>query len=78
MNSVALHALLVAAPLGTFLLFWALFYSRKGNHPATYTMSERWTHEPILWAATDESVPGGVHRHGNPELSVGGGASGRW
>ena len=40
-----------------------LIFSRKGPHPATYKLSEPWTHEPILWAAVDEVVPGGGH-HG--------------
>ncbi|MCI4675176.1 hypothetical protein K9U37_09865 [Mycolicibacterium litorale] len=53
--------------------------SRKGNHPATYKLSEPWTHEPILWAAIDEVVPGGgPHGHGSDVVSVGGGASGKW
>jgi len=68
----------VGFPLGTFLVLWVLTHARKGSHPATYEMSERWTHKPILWAATDEVVPGGGHGHGDSALSVGGGASGRW
>ena len=56
----------------------ALIFTRKGNHPRTYTLSEPWTHAPILWSATDEVVPGGHHGHGAPEFSVGGGASGKW
>lgn len=68
----------VGIPLGTFLLLWVMTHARKSNHPATYTMSERWTHEPILWAATDETVPDAGHGHGDTALTVGGGASGRW
>jgi hypothetical protein len=55
----------------------AMIWSRKGPHPATYKMSEPWTHPPILWAATDEAV-GGSHGHHSSEFSVGGGASGTW
>jgi hypothetical protein len=46
----------------------------------SYTLSQPFTHEPILWAATDETIPGGGHGHGHggSALNVGGGASGRW
>ena len=53
-----------------------LLYRRKGDGPAQYTLSQPWTHAPILWAAVDEVVPAG--HHGADELRVGGGASGRW
>ena len=57
----------------------ALIWSHKGPHPATYKMTEPWTHPPILWAATDEHVGHGAHAgHGESEFSVGGGASGKW
>ena len=77
-NPTLLHVLFVVVPLGTAGLLAAVAYSRKGTHPATYSMSQPWTHAPILWAATDESIPGGHHGHGDSVLSVGGGASGRW
>ena len=41
-------------------LIWGVGKNRKGPHPATYKMSEQWTHEPILWAA-DEPAD---HGHG--------------
>ena len=43
-------------PLLLVIVLAALIWSRKGPHPATYKMSEPWTHPPILWAATDEAV----------------------
>ena len=43
-----------------------------GRRP--YSIPQPWTHAPILWAATDEVVPGG-HPAG---VNVGGGVSGRW
>ena len=58
-----------------------LIWSRKDPHPATYELSEPWTHPPILWAATDEAVGsahGGHGGHGASEFTVGGGASGTW
>lgn len=55
-----------------------LFLTRKGPHPATYELSQKWTHPPILWAATDEDVGGSHGGHGSAEFSVGGGASGTW
>ena len=70
----ALPVVLVAA-----LVF--LIYRRKGDQPARYTLSQQWTHAPILWSAVDEVVPGGGHGHhgGHGEdVTVGGGASGRW
>lgn len=60
-----------------------LIYRRMGNRPVEYTLSQPWTHAPILWAAVDEVVPGGhghgtAHGDGADVLNVGGGASGRW
>ena len=79
MNAAVIHLLFVGVPLAVVAVLAALIFSRKGNHPATYKLSEPWTHEPILWAAVDEAIPGGVHHgHGSDEVSVGGGASGKW
>lgn len=50
---------------------------RKNPHPATYKLSEPWTHEPILWAA-DEPADHGHGGHGSHPVTVGGGASGKW
>jgi hypothetical protein len=70
------HALFVGIPLLLVLILAALIWSHKGPHPATYKMSEPWTDAPILWAAVDENVG---DPHGHPqELTVGGGASGKW
>ena len=63
------------------LVLMALIYgigkNRKGPHPATYKLSEQWTHEPILWAA-DEPADHGHGGHGSHPVTVGGGASGKW
>ncbi|OHU90251.1 hypothetical protein [Mycobacterium talmoniae] len=72
-----IHLYFVGIPLLIVAVLAVLIWSGKGAHPATYKMSEPWTHPPILWAATDEVV-GGHHGHGASELSVGGGASGKW
>ena len=77
MNIAEVHLLFVGIPLLLVAVLAALIWSHKGPHPATYKMSEQWTHEPILWAAVDESV-GDAHGHGSDEFSVGGGASGKW
>jgi hypothetical protein len=74
---VELHLYLVGIPVLLVVVLAAMIWSRKGPHPATYKMSEPWTHPPILWAATDEAV-GGSHGHHSSEFSVGGGASGTW
>jgi hypothetical protein len=74
-----IHLYFVGIPLLLVILLVALIWSRKGPHPATYQMSEPWTHAPILWAATDEVFGHGAHSgHGTSEVSVGGGASGNW
>ncbi|MGH3562808.1 MAG: aa3-type cytochrome oxidase subunit CtaJ [Mycobacterium sp.] len=67
----------VGIPLLLVTVLAVLIWSHRGPHPATYRMSEPWTHPPILWAAIDEVI-GGQHGHGGPEFSVGGGASGKW
>jgi hypothetical protein len=71
------HLWFVGVPLLLVAVLVGLIWSRKGPHPATYDMSETWTHEPILWAAVDEPI-GDPHGHGSQEFSVGGGASGKW
>lgn len=77
MTVLEIHALFVGIPLLLIIILASLIWSHKGPHPATYKMSEPWTHEPILWAAVDEQV-GDPHGHGSDELTVGGGASGKW
>jgi hypothetical protein len=76
-NVLEVHALFVGVPLALVAVLSVLIWSHKGAHPATYKMSDSWTHQPILWAAVDEAV-GDPHHHGSEELSVGGGASGKW
>ena len=71
-----IHLYFLGVPLLLSSLLVALIWSRKGPHPATYKLSEPWTHPPILWAATNEVVGHGAH--GASEFSVGGGASGKW
>lgn len=53
-----------------------VIYLRSGKRPAPYRLSEKWTEPPVLWSAVDESIPEGSASAG--EVSVGGGASGRW
>jgi hypothetical protein len=75
--SIALaHSLMGGVPLLVLLILIALIWARKGPHPATYTLSQEWTHAPILWAA-DEPADHGHGGHGS-HLTVGGGASGKW
>ena len=72
--SIALtHSLLGGVPLLVLLVLAVLIFRHKGPHPATYKLSEEWTHAPILWAA-DEPAD---HGHGS-HLTAGGGASGKW
>lgn len=75
MPTALLHGLPV---LLVIALIW-LIYSRGRKNRPTYRLSEPFTHEPILWAATDEAIPGGGHHgHAGSHLTVGGGASGHW
>ena len=69
------NALLHGLPVLLVIALVALIYSRGRKNRPTYKLSQPFTHEPILWAATDEAIPGGHRRAG---LSVGGGASGHW
>lgn len=73
-----IHLLFIGIPLSLVIVLVGLIWSHKGPHPATYKLSEPWTHPPILWAATDEAVGGEHGGHGTSEFSVGGGASGTW
>ncbi len=71
-----MHSLYVLVPLGLVLILSALIFRRKGPHPATYKLSEPWTHAPILWASEDPADHGhGAH---GDHFTVGGGASGKW
>ena len=78
MSTALTHSLLGGVPLLVLIvliaLIWGVGKNRKGPHPVTYTMSESWTHEPILWAS-DEPAD---HGHGSHPLTIGGGASGKW
>lgn len=60
-----------------FLVLAVMIYRSKGPHPATYKMSDPWTHEPVLWAAEEprDHGHGGHDTHG---VTIGGGASGKW
>ncbi len=77
-----MHLYIVGIPLLLMAVMAALIWRPKGPRPVTYKLGERWTHPPILWAATDEHVGhahgGHGHGHGTAESSVGGGASGKW
>ena len=79
MSILEVHLVFVGIPLLVVAVLAAMIWSRKGPHPATYTLSEPWRHAPILWAAVDEVTPGESHGgHGSHPVTVGGGASGKW
>ena len=77
-NAMETHLLVLGVPLLLVIVLGLLLLTRKGPHPQSYDLSEKWTHPPILWAATDEAVGGAHGGHGEPEFTVGGGASGTW
>jgi hypothetical protein len=84
------HALLFGLPVLGVIVLIALIYRNAGNRPARYRLPQPWTHDPVLWTATEEPIPvrhhGGDHHggdyHGGDYVAgdhvVGGGASGRW
>jgi hypothetical protein len=76
-NVALVHLLFVGIPLVLVIILVTLIWSGKNPHPKTYKLSEPWTGDPILWAAVDERV-GDAHGHGSEQLTVGGGASGKW
>lgn len=79
-NTTALiHASFVLIPLALTLILSLFIFTKKGPHPATFDMSEKWTHSPILWAAEEPADHGhGGHGGHGAHLTVGGGASGKW
>ena len=78
MSDVTIHLLTVGIPLLLVGVLAVLIWSQPGPHPKTYTLSEPWTHPPILWAATDEVIGNAHGGHDGSEFTVGGGASGTW
>jgi hypothetical protein len=56
------HALLFGLPVLGVIVLIALIYRNAGNRPAPYRLPQPWTHEPVLWTATEESIP--VRHHG--------------
>ena len=71
---------LIHGLIAVLFVLLVVLYLRAGKRRPSYRLSEKWTHGPILWAATDEVIPGGGHgdRHGEAAVMVGGGASGGW
>ena len=76
-ETAIVHMVIGGVPLLLTAVLAVLILPRKGPHPASYELSEQWTHAPILWAATEEVI-GDAHGHDSHEFSVGGGASGKW
>jgi hypothetical protein len=68
------HSLIGGVPLLLALVLVALIWRGKNPHPATYRLTESWTHAPILWASEEPAD----HGHGSHPFTVGGGASGKW
>lgn len=76
------HSLLGGVPLAItavlIVLIWVVGPNRKGPHPQPYTLTEQWTHEPILWASDEPEDHGAGHGGHGSHPTVGGGASGKW
>jgi hypothetical protein len=71
------HSLIGGVPLALAAILAALIWRHKDPHPATYKLSDEWTHAPILWAS-EEPADHGHGGHGSHPFTVGGGASGKW
>jgi hypothetical protein len=71
------HSLIGGVPLALAAILAALIWRQKDPHPATYKLSDEWTHAPILWAS-EEPADHGHGGHGSHPFAVGGGASGKW
>ena len=69
---------LIHGLIAVLLVALVVLYLRAGKRRTSYRLTEKWTHAPILWAATDEVVPGDRGHHGDHGVTVGGGASGHW
>ncbi len=78
MSLLQIHLYFIGIPLLLVAVLAVLIWSHKGPHPAAYKLPDKWTHPPILWAATDEDVGHAHGGHDTAEFSVGGGASGTW
>lgn len=77
MSTALTHSLIGGIPLLLAAILAALIWRQKDPHPATYKLSESWTHAPILWAS-EEPADHGHGGHGSHPFTVGGGASGKW
>ncbi len=76
-NSTALvHASFLLVPLALAGVLSLFIFTKKDPHPPTFDMSQKWTHDPILWAS-EEPADHGHGGHGS-HLTIGGGASGKW
>ncbi len=73
MSTALTHSLIGGVPLLLALVLAALIWRGKNPHPATYELTEPWTHAPILWASEEPDDHGQSH-----PFTVGGGASGKW
>lgn len=73
-----IHLYFIGIPLLVVLALALPTFIRKGPHPASYKLPDKWTHAPILWAASDADVGDAHGGHATSEFSVGGGASGTW
>ena len=76
MSTALTHSLIGGVPLALTAVLAALIWRGKSPHPATYKLTDEWTHEPILWAS-DEPADHSHGGHGS-HLTIGGGASGKW
>ena len=78
MSLLEIHLYFIGIPLLLVAVLAVLIWSHKGPHPTAYKLQEKWTHPPILWAASDQDVDVHGGHGGHDTFSIGGGASGTW
>ncbi|MDG3013203.1 hypothetical protein [Speluncibacter jeojiensis] len=68
-------------PLAITAVIAGLSFTARVPKQARYKLGEKWTREPIWWAAIDEQTHGGHGGHAAIESGhsvIGGVASGKW
>jgi hypothetical protein len=80
LETLLLFGVIPAALVGIIGALSFVADRQPGMSVTPYTLSEKWTREPMLWSATDEVTPHGGHggSHASTADSIGGSASGKW
>lgn len=57
----------------------SMLFAHGSKYPKqqTYTLDQKWTHEPLLLSATEDG-PVAAPEHGHGDIEIGGSAHGKW